>query len=637
VLVRDLTDDNQGSLPSQITRLGTKLLLAASSDEFGRELFVTDLTNPNSAPVIDTAIDQLFADISEDNPNPRGKTILSLVSGVSDPDANSMRGIAITSLSSLTSGQWQYTLNGGQSWSDILAASITSSRLLPSNGAQSRIRFIPDANFVGTATVEYRAWDQTQGASGGVMDTTIAGGSSSFSLAVETATQSILAVNDAPVLDTVPETNLTAIDEDIQRPAGDPIELLLSAATDVDAGALRGIAITTVSGATNGTWQFTLNGGSTWASVGVVSRTSALLIPSNGTQSKLRYLPNPNFSGNLQVTFKAWDQSNGLAGSKLSVAASGGNTAFSLATETATLLVRAINDAPTLNATLDQDFLPINEDTFNSSGRTIASMVSGVADVDLGALKGIAITSFTGGTRGDWQYTLNGGVLWKSISPLTLPNALLLPSNGTLARIRFVPNADFNGEVRLLYRAWDQTTGTEELYVNVSSVGRNSAFSIATETAALRVLPVNDAPVLRITTSISLGTIASTNVNSAGFVASALLRDVSDVDANALRGVAIIGIGTGTPTGQWQYSIDSGANWNAIIIASTASALLLPGSARLRFVPSAGSTGRATLTFRAWDQTSGVALGTADLRLASSVGGVTAFSRLTRSAFLDIR
>jgi len=47
--------------------------------------------------------------------------------------------------------------------------------------------------------------------------------------------------------------------------------------TDPDAGAVEGIAVTTlVSG--NGTWQYSTNGGVSWSAVGVVSGNAALLL-----------------------------------------------------------------------------------------------------------------------------------------------------------------------------------------------------------------------------------------------------------------------------------------------------------------------------------------------------------------------
>ena len=48
-------------------------------------------------------------------------------------------------------------------------------------------------------------------------------------------------------------------------------------ASDVDSGALSGIAVTGLSSST-GTWQYSTDNGSTWADVGTVNATSSLLL-----------------------------------------------------------------------------------------------------------------------------------------------------------------------------------------------------------------------------------------------------------------------------------------------------------------------------------------------------------------------
>ncbi len=51
---------------------------------------------------------------------------------------------------------------------------------------------------------------------------------------------------------------------------------------------------------------------------------------------------------NDAITFRAWDTTNGTAGTKVSAAVNGGTTAFSAATDTAAITVTAVNDAPTV-------------------------------------------------------------------------------------------------------------------------------------------------------------------------------------------------------------------------------------------------------------------------------------------------
>ncbi|MBI5672833.1 MAG: DUF4347 domain-containing protein, partial [Nitrospirae bacterium] len=174
-------------------------------------------------------------------------------------------------------------------------------------------------------------------------------------------TVTVSAVNDAPVLaDTALSLTVT---EDAGGPSG-AVGSLVSAftggITDVDSGASKGLAITG-SNSTNGIWYYTRNGGTTWTAVGTVSNTSALLLADNAS-TRLYFAPNANYSGtsSAALTVRAWDQTSGTAGSKVSTASNGGTTAFSSATDTVTVTVTAVNDAPTITS-LSGDSLAYSE------------------------------------------------------------------------------------------------------------------------------------------------------------------------------------------------------------------------------------------------------------------------------------
>src|SRR5205807_641034 len=101
-------------------------------------------------------------------------------------------------------------------------------------------------------------------------------------------------------------------------------------------------AITALS-STNGAWQFSTDGGTTWTAVGAVSNSSALLLRST---DKVRFLPDGNNGGSDTITYRAWDQTSGSAGTKVGTTTNGGTSAFSTATDTATITVTSVNDAP---------------------------------------------------------------------------------------------------------------------------------------------------------------------------------------------------------------------------------------------------------------------------------------------------
>ncbi|WP_282756177.1 DUF4347 domain-containing protein, partial [Desulfuromonas thiophila] len=161
----------------------------------------------------------------------------------------------------------------------------------------------------------------------------------------------ITAVNDAPVLDNSGAMTLTSVTEDDANPAGDTVADIIASAggdriTDVDGGgAVEGIAITGLTG--DGTWQY--NTGAGWTAVGAVSASSARLLTSTNS---LRFVPTPshNNAQTATLTFRAWDQTSGSAGSTADVTTNGGTTAFSTTTETAAIIVTAVNDTPTISA-----------------------------------------------------------------------------------------------------------------------------------------------------------------------------------------------------------------------------------------------------------------------------------------------
>ena len=142
---------------------------------------------------------------------------------------------------------------------------------------------------------------------------------------------------DAPLLDNSAFMQLASITEDDTSNTGNTIAQIIASAggdriTDVDAGAVEGIAITTITGS-NGTWQY--NTGSGWTNVGAVSSTSALLL---GSTDSLRFLPDGANSDTGTVLFQAWDQSSGTSGTKVDSSIAGGSTAFSTQVEVPLLM-----------------------------------------------------------------------------------------------------------------------------------------------------------------------------------------------------------------------------------------------------------------------------------------------------------
>ena len=133
-------------------------------------------------------------------------------------------------------------------------------------------------------------------------------------------------------------------------------------------GATSGIAIYgQVAG--NGTWQYSTDGGNSWSSIGAVANNSALLLRSS---DYLRFVPDGQNATAGSLSFRAWDESTGTAGTKVDATTTGGTTAFSGTTATSNITVTAINDAPVLNSGID--FTGINEDNINNAGQLVSTL-----------------------------------------------------------------------------------------------------------------------------------------------------------------------------------------------------------------------------------------------------------------------
>ncbi|WP_203249944.1 hypothetical protein [Cysteiniphilum marinum] len=403
----------------------------------------------------------------------------------------------------------------------------------------------------------------------------------------------ITAVNDAPVLSG--SGTLLNINEDDTDPTGRAINAFLgSTMSDPDGSSPEGIAITGVDN-TNGQWQYSTNSGSTWSAISPgVSDNGALLLTAVSS-NQIRFVPNPNYNGpSGNISYRGWDRSFGSNDTFTNVSTNGGTTAFSATTETASLTVNAVNDAPVLSGT--GTLSDITEDNTNPSGDTITDLLTTtVSDVDSGALEGIAIIG-ADNTNGQWQYTINNGTNWLNISGVSNSNAILLAVGDANTKVRFIPNADYNGASGdMTYRAWDQTSGSNgDTGVDVSTNGDTTAFSSATETASLTVNAVNDAPSITSPTEAVL--LQATSIT---FDAGQGLIQIADVDA----GSNDIELSISVTNGILSLSQDTGLTYQggtnnneALITVQGTVSEINSALTNLVYTPTSNFTGIATLT-----------------------------------------
>ncbi|MDE0936799.1 MAG: DUF4347 domain-containing protein [Mariniblastus sp.] len=174
----------------------------SSSESGSGPTLEIDYTPNNHAPVLDNLGEMVLPEISEDASVLIGATVGDVIASaggdrITDSDAGAVEGIAVIG-SDRSDGEWQF--NVGSGWSDLGDVSVSNAVVLDTSAL---IRFVPTADFSGQAgDLTFHAWDQTDGKLSGTIGVSVAelGGSSPFSVVTETVSQSILAINDAPLV-----------------------------------------------------------------------------------------------------------------------------------------------------------------------------------------------------------------------------------------------------------------------------------------------------------------------------------------------------------------------------------------------------------------------------------------------------
>ncbi|MDJ0786718.1 MAG: Ig-like domain-containing protein [Myxococcota bacterium] len=192
VLVLDVTQAGSDSEATASFVLDGSSLGLGGGDESVRPIGLAPL---NTAPTLTPGAPTLTTITEDDVANP-GDLVSDILSGlVSDPDAGSVTGLAVTGLST-GNGVWEFSTDGGGVWNAVGAVSNTSALLLRD---VDRIRYVPDGLDADSADFSFRAWDQTDGLPGDLHDTSTNGGFSAFSANTDVAHIDVLPVNDAPV------------------------------------------------------------------------------------------------------------------------------------------------------------------------------------------------------------------------------------------------------------------------------------------------------------------------------------------------------------------------------------------------------------------------------------------------------
>jgi hypothetical protein len=255
-------------------------------------------------------------------------------------------------------------------------------------------------------------------------------------------------------------------------------DLVANLISDVD-GDPDGIAVTGVDDS-NGTWQYSTDGGSTWLAFGAVTDSNAVLLGTSANDL-VRFVPDADWHGSATLTLRAWDGDDGNVSGTTAVDAStnGGDSAFSSQTATGLIEVRAVNDAPLNTVPGAQS---VNEDTalvFSSGNGNLVAIsddaVDGELEVTLTVTNGTltlaqtAGLTFTAGADGSASMTFQG---------------LQADINAALDGLSYLGNLNYNG--------------ADSLTINTSDLGHEGTGGTLSDNdvVSITVNSINDAPVL---------------------------------------------------------------------------------------------------------------------------------------------
>jgi hypothetical protein len=443
--------------------------------------------------------------------------------------------------------------------------------LLDAEGA-ARIRFVPRPRFTGWASLTFKAWDQTSPATDTTDPTNTA-----FSADTDRAW---VAVGKAwPVVDADGRALLKAVKEGTRLTAAVAVKDLVGLPGREDGRAGLGIAVTAADDPA-GTWEYRTPADKVWHPVPATASAAdpLLLTPTD----KIRFRPRADADGEGVLGFRTWDP------------APGADPTVWVSGKVAVDIV-AVNDAPVLDPSAPAILNPVTAAGQTTNEVQLASLLR-ATDVDTPAAQvGVAVFAATG--PGTWQFD-DGASGWRDVPKVSPGRALLVAAD---ARVRFVAGAELvPGTASLSFKAWDGTTGQPGYPVppakNQNQV-RGTAFSKAVEVVTVAV--GNRAPELADTSPV----VPATNP-SAGVPVSALLGAAVTDTAGTRAGIAVVG--ADTTNGTWEYSLD-GRTWKPVGSVSGSAAVLLGGTSRVRFVPTAGVPAGTTarLSYKAWDQAAG--------------------------------
>ena len=605
-----------------------------------------DITPVNDAPVLAIGTNPQFDSIFEDDIGNAGESVGSLLAKLGDPITDvdgDPEGIAVTNNNG-NGGTWQYSTDDGANWFDVGPVSTANALLLRDTDL---LRLNPDGQQGTNANLGFRAWDRTIGDEGTFVDVTPTGTDSPFSSQALSAQITVTDVNDAPVLDNAGQNTLTAIDENNFTSAGDTVANIIASAgtpdaiTDVDADAVEGIAIYAVN-SPEGTFEYSTDG-TNFTSFGVPSTSAALTL---GADAVIRFVPNPDFTGNASFTYRAWDQTEGTEGGTIDLEGNfGGSGSLSVRFDTAIITVNNV-DSP---HQIDLNGAAAGENntvTYTENDSPILVAPNAIVE-DFGENDIVSLTISGDGFGGpDTELRIEGQsfVPGEDISHMFDVNGqTLIASNVGAGDSIIVTSSEgtdtpiLTSNVQAIIQGLTFRSESDGINTDDQIDIRFTATDLAGQTSPLvtstiSLIGVNDSPELDDTEAADFTSIDEDDFNSDGTVIATILdRSVSDQDGDP-EGIAIFN--ADQTNGIFQYQLENTTEWVDVGDVSDSSALLLDASTRIRFVPAPDYNGDATISFRAWDQTIGAE--GEKIATAGNFGGTNSLSTGRDTAIITV-
>jgi hypothetical protein len=470
------------------------------------------------------------------------------------------------------------------------------------------------------------------------------------------STITVVASNDAPVLDTTPSPALTGITEELGAPSDGSTDnsTLVSALVD-EGGALDnfsdvegdspGIAVIDVN---SGTLWYSTNDGTNWTELtGTISETSALVLFADAG-TRLYYEPNANVSGTVSdaLVIKAWDRTSGQSNGTTAANTTAG-TSFSTNTDDVSIDITDTNDPPTLSLTP-------NDPTF-SEGDSPVGLFSGVSFSTVEAGQNIlSLELRIDNIENDMDEILyiDGSDVGLGIgdSVITADHSMkvMVTNKDTSNTWTYVTITDTLTTTVGYSATIFQDILENMTYQNTSSQIESSTRKIVIfsakddggtasggidsvaylDSTTVTIIGVNNQPVLDNAKSPEFNgvpenindptngstlysTLVSEIIDDERLINTNTLDNYSDGDSDP-SGLAVIGVNL---NGTLWYSTDDGSSWaelSGTISETSALVVYADNSTRLYYKPDNGVSGTVNdaITIKAWDRTSGETNGT---------------------------